>query len=48
MLGQSKTVYQAEIDSAAELIDFWRFNVDFAGELSNEIVESRLWWFRVL
>lgn len=29
MLGQSKTVYQAEIDSAAELIDFWRFNVEF-------------------
>lgn len=26
MLGQSKTVYQAEIDSACELIDFWRFN----------------------
>jgi 1-pyrroline-5-carboxylate dehydrogenase len=30
MLGQSKTCYQAEIDSACELIDFWRFNVDFA------------------
>jgi 1-pyrroline-5-carboxylate dehydrogenase len=29
MLGQSKTVHQAEIDAAAELIDFWRFNVDF-------------------
>jgi 1-pyrroline-5-carboxylate dehydrogenase len=29
MLGQSKTVIQAEIDSAAELIDFWRFNVHF-------------------
>jgi 1-pyrroline-5-carboxylate dehydrogenase len=29
MLGQSKTVHQAEIDSAVELIDFWRFNVDF-------------------
>lgn len=26
MLGQSKTVYQAEIDSACELIDFWNFN----------------------
>ncbi len=26
MLGQSKTAHQAEIDSAAELIDFWRFN----------------------
>ena len=30
MLGQSKTVYQAEIDAAAELIDFWRFNPHFA------------------
>jgi 1-pyrroline-5-carboxylate dehydrogenase len=30
MLGQSKTVVQAEIDSACELIDFWRFNVHFA------------------
>lgn len=29
MLGQSKTVHQAEIDSAAELVDFWRFNVAF-------------------
>src|SRR6185437_10093995 len=27
MLGQSKTAYQAEIDAACELIDFWRFNV---------------------
>ena len=30
MLGQSKTVQQAEIDAACELIDFWRFNVHFA------------------
>ena len=30
MLGQSKTVWQAEIDAACELIDFWRFNVHFA------------------
>jgi 1-pyrroline-5-carboxylate dehydrogenase len=29
MLGQSKTVHQAEIDSACELIDFWRFNAYF-------------------
>ncbi|WP_052550465.1 L-glutamate gamma-semialdehyde dehydrogenase [Enhygromyxa salina] len=29
MLGQSKTVYQAEIDSACELIDFFRFNVHY-------------------
>jgi len=33
MLGQSKTAYQAEIDSAAELIDFWRFNPHYAQEL---------------
>ncbi len=30
MLGQSKTSYQAEIDAACELIDFWRFNISFA------------------
>ena len=29
MLNQSKTAHQAEIDAACELIDFWRFNVDF-------------------
>ncbi|HEY1479719.1 MAG TPA: L-glutamate gamma-semialdehyde dehydrogenase [Gaiellales bacterium] len=34
MLGQSKTVQQAEIDSACELIDFLRFNVQFAHELA--------------
>ncbi|AHH96582.1 L-glutamate gamma-semialdehyde dehydrogenase [Kutzneria viridogrisea] len=33
MLGQSKTAIQAEIDSACELADFWRFNVSFAREL---------------
>ncbi len=33
MLGQSKTAFQAEIDSACELIDFLRFNVHFASEL---------------
>ena len=36
MLGQSKTVFQAEIDSACELIDFWRFNVAFAADLVAE------------
>jgi 1-pyrroline-5-carboxylate dehydrogenase len=30
MLGQSKTCYQAEIDAACELADFWRFNVSYA------------------
>ncbi len=33
MLGQSKNAYQAEIDSACELIDFLRFNVHYADEL---------------
>ncbi|HEV1996538.1 MAG TPA: L-glutamate gamma-semialdehyde dehydrogenase [Candidatus Dormibacteraeota bacterium] len=33
MLGQSKTVQQAEIDSACELIDFWRFNVHFGDQI---------------
>jgi len=33
MLGQSKTVFQAEIDSAAELIDFWRYNTYFMNQL---------------
>jgi len=36
MLGQSKTVHQAEIDAAAELIDFWRFNPFYAQELYGE------------
>src|SRR4051794_15845043 len=36
MLGQSKTVFQAEIDSACEIIDFWRFNVHYAEELLAE------------
>jgi 1-pyrroline-5-carboxylate dehydrogenase len=34
--GQSKSVYQAEIDAACELIDFWRFNVHFARRLLAE------------
>ncbi len=36
MLGQSKTAFQAEIDSACELIDFLRFNVAFAEQLYRE------------
>jgi 1-pyrroline-5-carboxylate dehydrogenase len=36
MLGQSKTAYQAEIDAACELIDFWRFNVGFARQILAE------------
>jgi len=36
MLGQSKTVFQAEIDSACEIVDFWRFNPHYAQELIAE------------
>src|SRR5688500_5015554 len=36
MLGQSKTVFQAEIDAASELIDFWRFNPHYAQQLYEE------------
>lgn len=47
MLGQSKTVYQAEIDSACELIDFWRFNVHFARQiLAEQPISSRGVWNR--
>ncbi|TMB89854.1 MAG: L-glutamate gamma-semialdehyde dehydrogenase [Chloroflexi bacterium] len=33
MLGQSKTVHQAEIDAACETIDFWRYNAYFGDQL---------------
>lgn len=36
MLGQSKNVYQSEIDAACEMADFFRFNVQFARELYAE------------
>ncbi|WP_435744776.1 L-glutamate gamma-semialdehyde dehydrogenase [Nocardioides sp. SYSU DS0663] len=36
MLGQSKTAFQAEIDAACELIDFWRFNVGYAAQIMGE------------
>ncbi|HEY5019196.1 MAG TPA: L-glutamate gamma-semialdehyde dehydrogenase [Streptosporangiaceae bacterium] len=36
ILGQSKSVYQAEIDAACELIDFWRYNAHFARRLLAE------------
>jgi 1-pyrroline-5-carboxylate dehydrogenase len=45
MLGQSKTAYQAEIDAASELVDFWRFNVGFAEELlSEQPISSHSTW----
>jgi 1-pyrroline-5-carboxylate dehydrogenase len=40
MLGQSKTAYQAEIDSACELIDFLRFNVHYAERIYREQPDS--------
>ncbi|CAN5749644.1 L-glutamate gamma-semialdehyde dehydrogenase [soil metagenome] len=45
MLGQSKTAFQAEIDSACELIDFWRFNPAYAQELYAEqpLSTSAMW-----
>jgi 1-pyrroline-5-carboxylate dehydrogenase len=36
MLNQSKTAHQAEIDAACELIDFWRFNVEFMTRIYEE------------
>lgn len=40
MHGQSKTAHQAEIDSACELIDFWRFNAHYAQELYQQQPKS--------
>jgi 1-pyrroline-5-carboxylate dehydrogenase len=40
MLGQSKNVYQAEIDSACEIIDFLRFNVHFLSEIYRQQPQS--------
>ena len=48
MLGQSKTAYQAEIDTPCELIDFWRFNVAFARQiLADQPISSPGVWNRV-
>jgi 1-pyrroline-5-carboxylate dehydrogenase len=47
MLGQSKSVYQAEIDAACELADFWRFNVHFATQLyAEQPISARGIWNR--
>src|SRR6266702_221176 len=40
ILGQSKSPYQAEIDAACEMIDFWRYNVYFARQILSEQPES--------
>ncbi|MED6337702.1 MAG: aldehyde dehydrogenase family protein, partial [Candidatus Thermoplasmatota archaeon] len=37
MINQSKTCHQAEIDSACELIDFWRFNVQYARDIYEDL-----------
>jgi 1-pyrroline-5-carboxylate dehydrogenase len=48
MLGQSKTVFQAEIDSACELIDFWRFNPQFMQRVyEDQPISSPGVWNRV-
>jgi 1-pyrroline-5-carboxylate dehydrogenase len=48
MLGQGKTIQQAEIDAACELIDFWRFNVAFASHiLAEQPISSPGVWNRV-
>lgn len=36
MIGQSKNIYQAEIDASCELIDFLRFNVEFMTQIYND------------
>ena len=41
MLAQSKNVYQAEIDAACELIDFFKFNVQYMSEIYKEQPESQ-------
>src|SRR6185436_10588012 len=48
MLGQSKNVFQAEIDAACEMIDFLRFNVQYAYEIYNQQpLSSKGVWNRV-
>jgi 1-pyrroline-5-carboxylate dehydrogenase len=45
MLGQSKTAFQAEIDAACEIIDFWRFNAHYAQQLLEEqpLSDNTMW-----
>jgi 1-pyrroline-5-carboxylate dehydrogenase len=45
MLGQSKNVFQAEIDAAAEMVDFWRFNPFFAQQIyEDQPISSPAMW----
>ncbi len=48
MLGQSKSVYQAEIDAACETIDYLRYNVYFASEIYNDQPKSEFGQFNRL
>ena len=47
MLNQSKTMHQAEIDAACELIDFWRFNASYARDIYEDqqppVSPSSMW-----
>jgi 1-pyrroline-5-carboxylate dehydrogenase len=48
MLGQSKTAFQAEIDAASELVDFWRFNAHYAQEIyADQPVSSPGLWNQI-
>jgi 1-pyrroline-5-carboxylate dehydrogenase len=48
MIGQSKNVFQAEIDAACEMIDFFRFNVEFMTEIyANQPISSPGIWNRM-
>ncbi|KAI8995124.1 Aldehyde/histidinol dehydrogenase [Gaertneriomyces semiglobifer] len=49
MLGQAKNAYQAEIDAAAELADFWRFNCQYAAQIyaDQPVMNSPHTWNRM-
>ncbi len=48
MIGQSKTVFQAEIDAVAELADFWRFNAQYLQRIySEQPASSKEVWNRM-
>lgn len=48
MIAQSKNVFQAEIDAACEMIDFFRFNVEFMAEIyANQPISSPGIWNRM-
>jgi 1-pyrroline-5-carboxylate dehydrogenase len=48
MLGQSKNVYQAEIDAACEMADFFRFNVEFMSDIyRQQPISSKGTWNRL-